>query len=158
MIMIGENRNSQFNVLLTVHHAMILGNCPTWRTNSFQYIYLQFSTISRIDTIRFSWWWAWHARNMYRTINKYIERNLCVKLDNYQEILKNKSSPLSLCLAQISHGVTLEWTLISVLKGRQITARDVRPISSRIGKNKWSLIFTNHIRLLETGTEAQKQI
>ena len=29
-----------FNVLLTVHHAMILGNCPTWRTNSFQCIYL----------------------------------------------------------------------------------------------------------------------
>ena len=29
-----------FNVLLTVHHAMILGNCPTWCTNSFQYIYL----------------------------------------------------------------------------------------------------------------------
>ena len=29
-----------FNVLLTVHHAMILGNCPTWRKNSFQYIYL----------------------------------------------------------------------------------------------------------------------
>ena len=25
-----------FKVLLTVHHAMILGNCPTWRTNSFQ--------------------------------------------------------------------------------------------------------------------------
>jgi len=25
---------------LTVHHAMILGNCPIWRTNSFQYIYL----------------------------------------------------------------------------------------------------------------------
>ena len=33
-----------FNILLTVHHAMILGNCPTWRTNSFQYIYLLFST------------------------------------------------------------------------------------------------------------------
>ena len=30
----------QLCVLLTVHHAMILGNCPTWRTNSFQYIYL----------------------------------------------------------------------------------------------------------------------
>jgi len=29
-----------FNLLLTVHHAMILGNCPTWRTNSFQYSYL----------------------------------------------------------------------------------------------------------------------
>ena len=29
-----------FNVLLTVHHAMILGTCPTWRTNSFQCIYL----------------------------------------------------------------------------------------------------------------------
>ena len=29
-----------YNVLLTVHHAMILGNCPTWRTNSFKYIYL----------------------------------------------------------------------------------------------------------------------
>ena len=26
--------------LLTVQHAMILGNCPTWRTNSFEYIYL----------------------------------------------------------------------------------------------------------------------
>ena len=31
---------NKFNVLLTVHHAMILGNCPTWRTNSFQCIYL----------------------------------------------------------------------------------------------------------------------
>ena len=30
----------KFNVLLTVHHAMILGNCRTWRTNSFQCIYL----------------------------------------------------------------------------------------------------------------------
>ena len=40
-----------------------------------------------IDTICFSWWWAWHARNMQRTINKYIERNLCVKLDIYQEPL-----------------------------------------------------------------------
>ena len=30
----------KFNVLLTVHHAMILVNCPTWCTNSFQYIYL----------------------------------------------------------------------------------------------------------------------
>jgi len=29
-----------FNVLLTVHHAMILGDWPTWRTNSFQCIYL----------------------------------------------------------------------------------------------------------------------
>jgi len=29
-----------FNVLLTMNHAMILGNCPTWRTNSFQCIYL----------------------------------------------------------------------------------------------------------------------
>ena len=29
-----------FNVLLTVHHAVILGNWPTWRTNSFQCIYL----------------------------------------------------------------------------------------------------------------------
>ena len=28
------------NVLLTVHHAKILGNCPNWRTNSFQCIYL----------------------------------------------------------------------------------------------------------------------
>ena len=30
----------KFNVLLTVHHEMILGNCPTWRTNSFRCIYL----------------------------------------------------------------------------------------------------------------------
>ena len=30
----------KYNVLLNVHHAMILGNCPTWRTNSFQCIYL----------------------------------------------------------------------------------------------------------------------
>ena len=29
-----------FYLLLTVHHAMILGNCPTWCTNSFQCIYL----------------------------------------------------------------------------------------------------------------------
>jgi len=25
-------------------------------------------TRSCIDTICFSWWWAWHAQNMYRTI------------------------------------------------------------------------------------------
>jgi len=31
---------STFNVLLTVQHAMILGNCSTLRTNSFQYIYV----------------------------------------------------------------------------------------------------------------------
>jgi len=30
----------EFNVLLTVYHAMILGNCPTWCTNSLQCIYL----------------------------------------------------------------------------------------------------------------------
>ena len=83
----------EFNVLLTVHHAMILGNCSTWRTNSFQCIYLFIVlymfracrvlvgsklptstrhchqhgvTITRscIDTTCFSWWWAWHARNM----------------------------------------------------------------------------------------------
>ena len=35
-----SNCGYQFNVLLNVHHAMILGNCPTWRTNSFQCIYL----------------------------------------------------------------------------------------------------------------------
>ena len=34
-----------FNFLLTVHHAMILGNCPTWRTNSFQCIYLFYSSL-----------------------------------------------------------------------------------------------------------------
>ena len=34
------NRIFIFNVLLTVHHAMILGNCPTWCTNYFQFIYL----------------------------------------------------------------------------------------------------------------------
>jgi len=33
-----------FNGLLTVHHAMILCNCPTWRTISFQCIYLYSST------------------------------------------------------------------------------------------------------------------
>ena len=109
----GQNICWRFNFLLTVHHAMILGNCPTWRTNSFQCIYLFIAlymfpachahhqekrivsiqllvivipcwwqcrvvptstrhchqhgmTITRscIDTIRFSWWWAWHAGNM----------------------------------------------------------------------------------------------
>jgi len=29
------NSGLKFNVLLTVLHAMILGNCPTWCTNSF---------------------------------------------------------------------------------------------------------------------------
>ena len=37
---IGTKQDRQFNVLLSVHHAMILGNCPTWRKNSFQCIYL----------------------------------------------------------------------------------------------------------------------
>jgi hypothetical protein len=36
--------HSKFNVLLTVHHAVILGKWPTWRTNSFQCIYL-FTTL-----------------------------------------------------------------------------------------------------------------
>ena len=35
-----QKRYNTFNILLTVHHAIILGKCPTWRTNSFQYIYL----------------------------------------------------------------------------------------------------------------------
>ena len=35
-----SNITVKFNVLLTVHRAMILGNCPTWRTNFFQCIYL----------------------------------------------------------------------------------------------------------------------
>ena len=30
-----HNERTPFNVLLTVHHAMILSNCPTWCTNSF---------------------------------------------------------------------------------------------------------------------------
>ena len=42
-------------------------------------------TRSCIDTICFSWWWTWHARNWHRTINKYIEKNLCINLDSYQE-------------------------------------------------------------------------
>jgi len=29
-----------FYILLTVHHVMIIGKWPTWRTNSFLYIYL----------------------------------------------------------------------------------------------------------------------
>ena len=33
-------KSSKFNVLLTVHHAMILGNFPNWCTKSFQCIYL----------------------------------------------------------------------------------------------------------------------
>jgi len=28
-----------FNILLTVHHAVIIGKWPTWRTNSFLCIY-----------------------------------------------------------------------------------------------------------------------
>jgi len=30
----------EFNIFLNVRHAMILVNCPIWRTNSFKYIYL----------------------------------------------------------------------------------------------------------------------
>ena len=37
---VAQSQHFGFNVLLTVHHAMILGNCPAWRTNSFQSIYL----------------------------------------------------------------------------------------------------------------------
>jgi len=48
-----------FYFLLTVHHAMILGNCPTWRTHFFQCIYL-FRVLYMFR--------ACHARNMYRTI------------------------------------------------------------------------------------------
>ena len=47
--------NQSFNVLLTVYHEMILGNCPTWCTNSFQCIYL----FIVLYIFR-----AWHARNM----------------------------------------------------------------------------------------------
>jgi len=29
MVYVDKEHNETFNVLLTVHHAMILGNCPT---------------------------------------------------------------------------------------------------------------------------------
>ena len=39
-------------------------------------------TTGCIDTICLSWWWARHARNTWRVINrnKYIEKNLCITL------------------------------------------------------------------------------
>jgi len=53
-------------------------------------------TVTRgyIDTICLSWWWARRARNMQRVINrnKYIEKNLCVTLVNYQESLHDARS------------------------------------------------------------------
>ena len=44
-------------------------------------------TVTRgcIDTVCLSWWWARCARNMWRVINKYIEKNLCITLVIYQE-------------------------------------------------------------------------
>jgi len=33
---------SKFYILLSVHHAMILGKWPTWRTNFFLCIYFYF--------------------------------------------------------------------------------------------------------------------
>jgi hypothetical protein len=33
---------SKFDILLTVHHVMILGKWPTWCTNSFLCIYFYF--------------------------------------------------------------------------------------------------------------------
>jgi len=33
------HRSVEFYILLTVHHSMILGKWPTWRTNSFPCIY-----------------------------------------------------------------------------------------------------------------------
>ena len=129
-----------FKVLLTVHRAMILGNCPTWHTNSFQCIYLfivlcifrachahhqekQIVSIQLLVNVTLCWWQCrvlvgslpptstWHCHqhgvtitrscidkfvspddehDMLETcrelqINKYIEKNLCVKLGNYQE-------------------------------------------------------------------------
>ena len=64
---------------------MILGNCPTWRTNSFQYIYLQFYTCFEHVMLII-------RRNRLYQSNKYIERNLCVKLDIYQESLHDAQS------------------------------------------------------------------
>jgi hypothetical protein len=37
-----RNTDWTFYILLTVHHAMILGKWPTWRTNSFICIYFYF--------------------------------------------------------------------------------------------------------------------
>ena len=45
---------------------------------------------------------------MYRTINKYIERNLCFKLDNYQESLHDARST--------KRNIELEATVIFVRK------------------------------------------
>jgi len=45
------NALNTFNVLLTVYHAMILGNCPTWRTNFFQCIYLFIYSSLRVSSM-----------------------------------------------------------------------------------------------------------
>ena len=68
---------------LRTFKCMILGNCPTVGGSVVCWLGVKLPTSARhclqhgvkitrscIDTICFSWWWAWHARNMYRTINK----------------------------------------------------------------------------------------
>jgi len=39
------NIYASFNILLTMHHVMILGKRPTWRTNSFLRIYFIYNSL-----------------------------------------------------------------------------------------------------------------
>ena len=80
---------SKFYILLTVHHIMILGKWPKWRTNSFPCIYIFiFLTLYMFRAHR-----AHHQERQTVSIqplvvinkNKYIERNLYVTLVIYQE-------------------------------------------------------------------------
>ena len=77
-----------FNILLTVHHAMILGNYPTWSTNSFQCIYLF------IVLYMFRAWHAHHQEKQVVSIQLLVIVTPCLwhttlpptRSDNYQNL------------------------------------------------------------------------
>ena len=67
-----QGKGKLFNVLLTVHHAMILGNCPTWRTN---FTSNQHTTLppTRIDNNQKLYWYNLFLLMMSMTCSKHVE-------------------------------------------------------------------------------------
>jgi hypothetical protein len=67
-----EDLYLEFYVLLTVHHAMILGKWPTWRTNSFLCIYFLFITLYMFRVHR-----AHHQESQIVSIQPLVTVTLC---------------------------------------------------------------------------------
>ena len=72
------------------HSVFVAVSCAGWEFTPNQHQHGVTITKSCIDTncflLMMSMTCSKHVEN-YKEINKYIERNLCVKLDNYQESL-----------------------------------------------------------------------